>query len=238
MFRTAFLLFLLISGIKLQAQTALTGNIYDNTNRSQLLEGVMVKNLTNKGITLTNRDGRFALSAKVGDLISFGMMGYETDTVYLTNLFPRNVYLRAVVNKLNAVDITSTKVSPFLDVKDADATPARPVDISKDRGGVRLNLGYGKYRRTQQKIQELEEDEQYNEEIINNFSIEFVKKLLKIDGEDLKNFMQMYRPTIDMIKSERPFNYEYYTAKSYSDWMKLPPEQRKPSSILKSKGNN
>ncbi|MCY1515289.1 hypothetical protein D9M68_498690 [compost metagenome] len=166
------------------------------------------------------------------------MMGYEADTVYLTHLFPRNIYLRMVVNNLNAVNITTTKLSPYLDARDPNAAPARRFDTSKEMGGIRLNLGYGKFRREQQKMQELEEDDQYNDEIIHSFTEEFVKKLLRIEGEDLKNFMQMYRPSVALVKSERPFNYEFYTAKSYSEWMRLPPEQRKMPSLLKKKGDN
>lgn len=232
-----FLFFFMIVSIRLYAQTALTGNIYDDKNRSVLLEGVVVRNLSTKALALTDKDGHFAVSAKVGDLVSFGMAGYETDTVYLINLFPRNVYLRPSVNTLNTVNIIGAKISPYLNTKDPSAMPARQLDYSKERGGLRFNLGYNKYRRMQQKEQELEEEDQYNEEIVRNFSVDFVKKLLKIDGEDLKNFMQLYRPTIPMVKSERPFNYEYYTAKSYREWLSLPPDQRKLPSLGKMKEN-
>lgn len=237
MFKKVFLSFLLVIPILVSAQSVLTGNIFDYTSRSVLLEGAIVKNITTKTIILTDKDGHFVLSAKVGDLVSFGMVGYQTDTVYLTNLFPRNIYLRVLVNNLNTVNIVGAKISPYLDLKDPYAMPARQVDYSKERGGLRLNLGYGKFKRQQQKVQELEEYDQYNEEISKNFTADFVKKLLKIDGEDLKNFMEMYRPTVAQIKSERPFNYELYTAQCYSAWKKLPTGQKKLPSLLKAKGN-
>ncbi len=237
MLRRVFLLIILLIPVVVSAQGVLTGNIFDNTNRSVLLEGTTVKNLSSKAITLTDKEGHFAISAKVGDLVSFGLVGYQIDTVYLTNLFPRNVYLRVLVNSLNTVNITGVKLSPFLDLKDPSAMPSRQVDYSKERGGLRLNLGYNRFKRQQQKVQELEEYDDYNEEISKNFSVEFVKKLLKIDGEDLKNFMEMYRPTVNLVRAERPFNYELYTAQSYSTWMKLPAGQRKLPSLLKPKGN-
>jgi hypothetical protein len=233
MLRKVLLLFLFIAPNLLQAQSALTGNIFDYNNRSTQLEGATVKNLTSKAIALTDKDGHFAISAKTGDLISFGMIGYHTDTVYLTNLFPKNVYLRVLVTNLNTVNVNGVKVSQYLDLKDPNAMPSRQVDYGKDRGGVRLSLGYGKYRRQQQKIQELEEYDDFNEEINRNFTSEFVKDLLKIDSVDLKNFMQIYRPTVAQVKAERPFNYAYYTAKAYSAWLKLPADKRKPQSLLK-----
>lgn len=237
MLRKVFLLFLLLIPIITSAQGVLTGNIFDNTNRSILVEGATVKNLTSKAISLTDKDGHFIISAKVGDLVSFGLVGYQTDTVFLINLFPKNVYLRAEVNNLNTVNITGVKLSPFLDLKDPSAMPSRQVDYSKERGGLRLNFGYNKFRKQQVKVQELEDYDQYNEEISRNFTEAFVKKLLKIDGTDLKNFMEMYRPTVNQIRSERPFNYELYTAQCYSTWLKLPVGQRKVPNLLKLKEN-
>jgi len=233
MLRKVLILFLCFVPALMQAQSALTGNIFDNTNRSTSIEGAIVKNLSTKALTLTDKDGHFVVAAKIGDLISFGMAGYQTDTVYLINLFPKNVYLRTLVNNLNTVNITSTKVSPYLDLKDQNAMPSRQVDYSKQRGGVRLTLGYNKFKRQQAKIQELEEYDDFNEEINRNFTEEFVKKLLKIDSADLKNFMQLYRPTVAQIRAERPFNYAYYTAKAYRTWLQLPADQKKLPSLLK-----
>ncbi|WP_152969622.1 hypothetical protein [Pedobacter sp. Hv1] len=233
MLKKLLLLFLLVLPTIVFAQTALTGNIFDNENRTNLLQGVAVKNLSNKSFVLTDKDGHFAIAAKVGDLISFGMAGFETDTVYLINLFPRNVYLRVQVTSLNAVNVTAAKISPYLNFKDPNAVAARGVDYSKDRGGLRLNLGYGKYRREQAKLQALIEDEKYQEEINKNFNAEYVKNLIKFEGEDLKNFIAMFRPTVEQVKADRPFNYSFYTVKAYHAWLKLPPSQRKLPPLVK-----
>ena len=138
MLKKLFFLILLLSPFNIFAQNTLTGNIFDNDLRSLSIEGATIKNLTSKAIALSNKDGHFAISAKVGDLISFGYSGYQTDTVYLINVFPKNVYLRAQVNTLNTVNITSTKLSPYLDLKNPDARPARGVDYDKNRGGLGL----------------------------------------------------------------------------------------------------
>lgn len=235
--KKVFLLFILLIPIVVSAQSVLTGNIFDYANRAVSLEGATVRNLTTKTVSLSDKDGHFVIGAKIGDLVSFGMVGYQIDTVYLINVFPKNVYLRALVNNLNTVNITGAKLSRFLDLKDPNAMPSRQVDYSKERGGLRLNLGYNKFKRQQAKVQELEEYDQYNEEISRTFTEAFVKKLLKLDGADLKNFMEMYRPAVYQVKAERPFNYELYTAQCYSIWIKLPADQRKLPSLLKTKGN-
>lgn len=213
----------------------LTGNVFDNDNRATILEGATIRNLNNKSLSLSDKDGHFAIAAKIGDLIAFGRVGYQSDTVYLTNLFPKNIYLLPEVNNLATVNVNSVKLSPYLNFKNPDATPSRPVDYSKERGGLRLNLGYGRFRKEQLKIQELEENQKYEEEINKNFNEETIKKLLNTEVSDIKDFISLYRPTVVQVKAERPFNYTYYTAKAYHAWLKLPPDQRKLPPLLKLK---
>lgn len=236
MLKKLLILILLAFPVKLLAQNNfLTGDIFDNDNRSNKLQGATIRNLNTKTFALADKDGHFSIAAKIGDLISFGMVGYQTDTVYLTNLFPKNVYLRTQVNNLNTVDINGVKLSPYLDLKDPNAKPSKPVDYSQERGGLRLNLGYGKFRREREKVQQLEENERYQEEINRNFNEEFIRKTVKFEGNDIKDFMALYRPTVEQVKAERPFNYEYYTVRAYRTWVNLPPSQRKLQPLIKPK---
>lgn len=239
MIKRIILLLLIVAPFQLLAQNFLTGNIYDNENRATSIEGAAIKNLTTKAFTLSDKDGHFAITAKIGDLISFGIAGFQTDTVYLTNLFPKNVYLRIAVNDLKNVDINGVKVSPMLSGlgNPDNKPPVKQMDYSKERGGLRLNLGYGRWRKDQLKIQELEENDRIQQEITKNFNAETVKELLKFEGPDVKDFLSLYRPTVDQVKAEKPFNYSYYTATAYRAWLKLPADQRKLPPLPKLKGN-
>lgn len=238
MLKKLLLLLVLVLPAKLFAQNTLTGNIFDNDLRSLAIEGATIKNLTSKAIALSNKDGHFVVSAKVGDLISFSFSSYETDTVYLINLFPKNVYLRAQVNTLNTVNVTTTKLSPYLDLKNPDAKPAKEVEYDKNRGGIRLSLGYGKFRKDQAKLQGLMENERFQAEITENFNEETVKKAVKFEGKDIRAFLDLFRPTVEQVKAERPFNYEFYIVKAYHSWTKLPLDQRKLPPLPKIKIEN
>lgn len=238
MLKKLSLLALLLFPFFLQAQTFMTGNVFDNEQRSTALQGVAVRNLTTKAVVVTDKDGHYAIPAKTGDLLAYALVGYQADTVYLVNLFPKNTYLRMSVNSLNPVNITTTKVSPYLDTKDPEATPARRVDYSKNRGGLRLGLGYGKWRRQQEKEQKLEEAADINEEISKNFNKEVIQKLVKYKEKDLDDYIGLYRPTIEQVKAETPFNYTLYIATTFSEWQKLPAEARKLPSLPKLKTNN
>lgn len=235
MWKSLLILVTLVFPLQVIAQSVVTGNAFDNEERSRAIQGVTIKNLTTNSFVITNKDGHFAISAKAGDLISYGTVGYHTDTLYLINLFPKNLYLRVAVNTLNTVNITTTKISPFLDTKNPDAIAERQIGYSKNRGGLRLNLGYGKYRRQQAKVEELEHEDELQEEIAKNFTKEIIQKLVNYQGDDLTDYMDMYRPTSATIQNERPFNYEYYIATTFQEWKKLPQGARKLPSLYKSK---
>lgn len=238
MLKKLYLLGFLLLPLAVRAQdTYITGNVFDNEQRSLALQDVAVRNLSTKALVVTDKNGRFALVAKKGDVISFGLSGYQTDTLYLTNLFAKNIYLRAAVNTLNTVNVTTAKVSPFLDTKDPEAVAARRVDASKNRGGLRLNLGYGKWRRQQAKEAELEEAADINEEISKNFNKTVIQKLVNYKEKDLDDYIGMYRPTIEQVKTETPFNYTYYIATTFNEWKKLPAESRKMPVLPKLKGS-
>lgn len=237
MFKKALFFLFLFLPLLSWSQGALTGNVFDDKERTLAIEGVTIKNLSSKALAFSDKDGHFVLVAKAGDLVSFNMPGYHIDTLYLINLLPKNIYLRENVNELDVVNITTVKLSPFLNFKDPEAAPARAVDYGKERGGVRFSLGYGKYKREQEKIAALTEYDKVREEISKKFTADYVKELVKFKGEGLKDFINMFRPTVEQVKAQQPFNYDFYTTKAYHTWLKLPPNARKLPSPPKDGAN-
>jgi hypothetical protein len=104
-------------------------------------------------------------------------------------------------------------------------------------GGLNLNLGYGKYKRQQRKEADLDEKEMYQQEIDENFTPKAITDLTKLEGDDLKNFMIIYRPSIEAVKGERPYRYPYYISRAFVAWKKLSPQERKLQDLPKLKGN-
>lgn len=245
MLKNLFLLLIIVAPFKLVAQTAVSGTVYDFDNRTFPLQNVKVKNLTSKSVVLTKAAGQFSIPAKVGDLIEFSSVGYHTDTLFLINLEAKIIFLPGNTTTLREVEIVSAKVNPSILAADPLARPYARISPdglngkgNNDRaGGLLFNLGYGKYKRQQEKIRLLEERDKYQAEINAIFTAEYVSDLVKLKGDDLRNFMSLYRPPEELVKSERPFNYAYYTVKSYHAWLKLSPEERKISSMPVLKAN-
>jgi hypothetical protein len=240
------ILFLIVAlPLKMLAQGNVSGTVYDFENKTFPLQQVAVKNLTNQQLTVTKAGGQFTIPAKKGDLLQFTLVGYHVDTLYLTDLKPKTIYLPANSKTLKEVAIVETKLSPYLDFDNPNAKESRRISTdgiegksNTDRaGGLNFALGYGKYRREQAKIKMLEERDSYETEINRNFNEQTVHDLIKLKGQELKDFINMFKPSVALIKSERPFNYPYYIAQAHQKWLKLPLHERRTPPMQSLKRN-
>lgn len=232
--------------IKLMAQESVSGTVYDFDNKTFPLQQVAVRNLTNKQISVTKASGQFTIPASKGDILEFSLVGYHKDTLFLTDVKPKLIFLPADSKSLKEVAIVSAKLSPYLDLKNINpastntrvSTDGLEGKKNGDRaGGLKFALGYGKYRREQAKLRTLEERDSFETEINNNFNEKTVSDLVKLKGQELKDFITTYRPTVPLIKSERPFNYSFYIAQAYHKWLKLPAHERKAVPMQELKQN-
>jgi hypothetical protein len=215
------------------AQTGITGGVFDYENKSFPLQKVRVRNLNNQKVSVTGAAGQFTITASKGDLLEFSLPGYHTDTLYLTNMLSKTIYLPSQSTGLKQVDIKGAKLSRDLDLE-ATKGPAfkrvsgiAPTKNVGRAGGIGLAFGSGKVRREAAKVKALDEAAYYEAEIREYFSEEHVAELIKLKGQELKDFIAMYRPSVARVKSEDPFNYDYYIAQAYQTWLKLSPEGRK-----------
>lgn len=245
MVKHIFLLLMMIAPLGLLAQSPVTGTVFDYDNNTFPLQNVTVRNLGTNQSAKTKASGQFVIPAKVGDLLEFSFTGYHTDTLFLVDLAPKTIYLPVASKDLKEVKIVGAKINPSILAANPNARVSKRFNAdglegkgNNDRaGGMRLNLGFGKFQKDREKIAFLEERDRYETEIRENFNEETIKKLVKLDGQELKDFMVLYRPGVALIKSERPFNYTYYIVKCYHNFMRLPASERKPPSIPAFKSN-
>ena len=221
------------------AQTGISGGVFDYENKDFPLQKVTVRNLTNQKTVVTNAGGLFTITASKGDLLEFSLPGYNIDTLYLTNLQAKTIYLPSKSTNLKQVNIQSARLSNDLNLKDPNAKEFKRVSGIAPKGnvgragGVGLAFGGGRERRQRAKEKALDEKDSYETEISQYFNEAHVGELIKIAGQELKDFIAYYRPTVARVKSDSPFNYDFYIAQSYQAWLKLPADQRKLPPIQK-----
>jgi hypothetical protein len=234
MIKKLILLLLFMLPVTLMAQN-FTGRVFDFENKTPL-GNVRVRNLSNKQNTSTQRTGQFNLAVKRGDVLEFSLRGYHNDTLLVTDAKPIVVFLPSTSTNLKQVNVQSARVSPYLNIDSINAGIKPHKKIEGDRvenkrnndraGGVILNLGFDKMKAQREKEQSLNDTQGYENEIRLNFNEKTVSDLVKLKGQELKNFIIMYQPSVQRVKSEAPFNYPMYIAQAYQAWLKLPPAQR------------
>jgi hypothetical protein len=89
-----------------QPDAQIKGRIIDNRTNNPLA-GVSVKVLSTGTTTTTDAEGAFVVNAKRGDNIELSYVGYETETVTITNEDYLNLDLSPVFNQLNEVVVTA-----------------------------------------------------------------------------------------------------------------------------------
>ncbi|PYF70796.1 hypothetical protein [Pedobacter nutrimenti] len=242
MVKKVIVVFLFVLPFKLFAQGVVTGTVYDFENKTFPLQKVVVKNLNNQKLAITKASGQFTIDANKGDVLELSLIGYHTDTLFLTDLNPKTIFLPVNAKNLKEVSIVSAKLSPYLDLKN---TAKGPTTVSTDglagkgnfdrAGGLILGFGAGRIKKEQAKIRALEARDAYETEINNNFNEQTVSALIKLKGQELKDFIAMFRPSVALIKDERPFNYSYYIAQAHQRWLKMTPAERKlpPVPVMK-----
>jgi len=225
------------------AQTGISGGVFDYENKSFPLQKVRVRNLSTQNAVATGAAGQFTIAAKKGDLLEFSLQGYHTDTLYLTNMQAKTIYLPTIATDLKQVNIRSAKLSRDLRLEETKGKEFKrvsgisPTSNTSRAGGVGLAFGSGKAKRERAKVKALEETSFYESEINKYFSEEHVSELIKLQGQELKDFIALYRPSVAKVRSDDPFNYDFYIAQAYQTWLKLPPEGKKLPPVPQLKKN-
>ncbi|MBS1532370.1 MAG: carboxypeptidase-like regulatory domain-containing protein [Bacteroidetes bacterium] len=213
------LLFLLACGC-LYAQTLVKGQVVESGNGIRL-ENVFVKDMTNKQITLTDKNGRFAINTETGHLLIFSLPGYVADTLYVVDLTQKHVELKNQPIQLREVTITANRESSFDPHKEypevyekAKVYPLSPSTwFSRDAKNARRLKRYF----------QTEQEERIVDKV---FTRAYVGSLVPLKGQELEDFMTLFRPSYKFITSNNSESLVAYINDSYKKYKALPPEKR------------
>lgn len=231
--RYYFILSILLSTIcfKAKAQGTLMGRVYEYQTHIHL-QSIKVTNLNTKQYTLSDTSGTFYIYAKPGDLLVIRGYAYQPDTVSIINKNHLEIYLVPEGKVLKEVNVTSATAETKLgNLKDPTLTGA-PVVYQRDangsyKGGVALRFGYGKDKKAIHSKQ-VSDEEIADKQIDQAFNEKTVSQTIPLRGQELKNFILMYRPERGVFKA-RTFNMTVYLNDSYKKYMALSPDKRTPT---------
>ncbi len=210
------------------AQMPLTGKVYE-LHTHVVLPQIKVRNTNTKDNTQTNASGIFTIKAKPGDILILEAFNYKPDTVVVVNARYIEVYLEPQNNALKEVEIKNTVTNKLGDLRDTTmhnqaAVYQRNVDGSA-MGGIAIRFGYGKSKK-EKRDEQLAYNTTATKQIDQSFSADNVSKYIPLRGDELKQFVALYRPTIKQYKAPN-FDLTFYINDCYKKFKALPPDQRK-----------
>jgi hypothetical protein len=227
--------------VTLHAQTVFNGRVFENKTRITL-HGVIVENLGNKLKAITGDDGRFSIAAKTGDLLVLKSFGYQTDTLLLTDIHDREIFMDPQRTELKQVTITDSSTNASQAAKNmqyydpqfhGQTIVYHRDDKEQFDGGIILRMHYFKGdENKKKKAEEKEHQRILSEEISTIFTADNISHYLPLKGADLDSFLLLYTPEIKVYNS-KDFNLLAYLNTSYKTFLTLTPEQRKAGQIFK-----
>lgn len=220
---TAVFTCLFIAPAFAQLKTSLEGHIYEKDTRRPV-DGVRVTNVTGNTATVSDTAGYYQIRAKIGDKIVFEGFAYRSDTVFVYRLEHTTVQLVPKINELAEVRVglNVPDMSGWVWRSGRPARREKPVKITGKIPKGRINNFFRKKKRDARNKKKWE----IEEEIDRQFSLFNVGQYIPLKGQELRDFIDLYKPTAVQYISSR-FDFILYLNDSYKAFMALPPEQRK-----------
>jgi len=214
-----------------KAQT-IKGRVFELGTRITLAD-IQVHNNTNGHGTTTDDKGRFSIEAKSGDVLIFKGFSYIPDTILVTNLAEKEIFLIPHTNFLDEVKVIndSTKnLSTYYDPMYHGQTVAYTRDADMNpTGGLTIRLWY--WKKDERKREKLEKeilDEKVQDRINIVFTPVNVAKYVPLKDKDLTDFIALYMPSAKVFNSN-DFSLPVYLNDCYRRYLKLPEDERHPA---------
>lgn len=202
------------------AQNVLKGTVEESGSNLRLTN-VFIKDATNNQLTLTDKNGNFVIKSAPSHLIIFNSPGYVSDTLYVIDMSPKKVKLQIMSIALREVRINGTR-STF------NPKAEYPQVYEKSKVYVLSpSSWFSKDSRDARRLKRYFAIEQQEQQIDNVFNAAYVSSLVPLRGQELEDFMTLYRPSYAFVHSNTTQTMAVYINDSYKKFKLLPPDKRK-----------
>ena len=216
-------------------QSTVKGRIFEYKTRITLRD-VKVQNLTSQQNAFSDEKGHFSIAAKVGDRLVFKGFAYDPDTVLITDLHEREVFLVPHMHVLGEVNVTTDTTKSLNTFQDPEfhgqsMIYQRDPKTGYYKGGVIFRLWWWKkddHKRARLEKQLKEQREQ--DEVNKVFVPAIVGKYVPLKGKDMADFIALYTPDIK-VYYHADFNLAAYLNDCYAKYLKLPEDKRHPQKL-------
>ncbi|TWR29225.1 hypothetical protein FPZ43_09640 [Mucilaginibacter pallidiroseus] len=215
---TLILALLFVSSLAVAQQT-LKGTVYENGTTIRI-NNVFVRDDNNKQVTITDKNGQFEIRTATGHLLIFNSPGYVPDTVYLIDMKPKKIMMVVKTINLNQVNVTATRTEFNPRVEYKQVYEKSKVYVFSPSTWFSRDA---KNARRLKKYFQKDAEERHIDAV---FTPVYVGSIVPLKGQELSNFISLYRPTYKFIRSNNSESMVAYINDSYKKYMALPPDKR------------
>ncbi len=201
------------------AQGLLKGSVYENGGNNKL-PGVFIRDNNTKQLGITDKNGNFEIKTETGHLLIFDCPGFVSDTLYVVDMVQKKIMLETKTIALREVNINSTRTT-------FDPHKEYPDVYTKSKVYIMSPTTWfskeGKDARRLKRYFVREAQERHIDAV---FTRAYVGSIVPLKGQDLENFMTIYRPTYAFLQSNNSESLAVYINDSYKKFKALPPDKR------------
>lgn len=230
---TLLFLFTIFGGIAAAQKKPVQGFVIDKDSKQRLAKVYIYNSHSDQGL-YNNNKGEFSTQAVVGDTLFAVLQGYGLDTVVYKGANTIFFQLKPLAIQLKEVAIVGSTLTP----KERYEQTLREYKYATDRGSSKdlLNLNsrgaglgidaiYNLLSRKGRNARHLQTimERDYKEQIVDyRFNAAFVGRALRIKDEELKDYMQQYRPTYDFVLSASDYAFIVFLRNNYATYKRNP----------------
>lgn len=217
-----FAIALLVSAVgTAHAQGLLKGSVHERGSNAKLTN-VFIRDINNNQLTLVDKNGDFQIKTATGHTLIINSPGYVSDTLYVIDMTPKKINMTVLTIALREVNINSNRAT-------FNPHEEYPEVYQKSKVYVLSpSSWFGKDAKDARRLKRYFAEEEEDQKVDAVFNMAYVGSLVPLKGQDLENFMTLYRPSYDFVKSNTRESMAVYVNDSYKKYMALPPEKRTP----------
>lgn len=210
---------LLIAAVSVHAQTLLKGQVRERGN-NQKIPNAFIRDINNNVMTLVDNNGDFSIRTEVGHTLIVTSPGYVSDTLFVADMAPKKISMTVMSIALKQVNISASR-------KSFNPREEYPEVYEKSKVYVLSpSSWFGKEAHDARRLKRYFKMEQEQEKVDQTFNAAYVSSLIPLRGQQLEDFMTLYRPSYDFVKDNNRVSMAVYINDCYKKFMALPPEKR------------
>jgi len=203
------------------AQGLLKGSVHERGSNAKLTN-VFIHDINNNQLSLVDKNGDFQIKSATGHTLIINSPGYVSDTLYVIDMTPKKIDMTVLTIALREVNINSNR---------ATFNPQEEYPEVYQKSKVYIlspTSWFGKDAKDARRLKRYFAEEAEDQKVDAVFNMAYVGSLVPLKGQDLENFMTLYRPSYDFVKSNNRESMAVYVNDSYKKYLALPPEKRTP----------